>query len=192
MLSTIRFPHTSALHMPTDYNVMAVALSQEHTGLHKDPQPSIELIKDQGVKHDIHAGKPGRQVSLLQSESLKVLNDMNKGNDPIRSSELGENITTMGLNFDNFKQGTKLRFISDKESEDVAVISITGMRRPGEKLEKRREGLKEQCIVRDANGKEVGSRVGVMGVVLASGTVTPGMTVGVIEPPGMPRPLEFL
>ena len=178
--------------MSTDYNVVAVALSREHTGLYKEPQPSITLIKDHGVKNDIHAGKPGRQVSLLQSESLQVLNDMNKGNDPIRPSELGENITTKGLNFNNFKQGTELHFIGGKASGGRAVICITGMRRGGEKLEQRREGLKEQCILRDANGKEVGSRVGVMGVVLAGGAVTPGMTVGLVEPPGRPRPLEFV
>ena len=119
--------------MSANDNIVAVALSEIHTGGHKNPHSSIKLIKDYGVREDCHAGeKPLRQVSLLQSESLTALNNMNNGNDPLKPSELGENITTKGLNFNNFKQGTKLYFFDAKGNTTDTVVSITGMRRAGE------------------------------------------------------------
>ena len=185
-------PPISLLLMPSNDFVVAVALSPIHTGLHKERKPSITLVAGHGVEGDCHAGKPGRQVSLLQSESLNELNDMNSGDNPISPSELGENITTSGLNLADLKQGTELHFIGGNEDGNPAVVAIKGLRRAGPKLETRREGLTEQCTVRDASGAVVGSKVGVLGVVRNAGMVKPGMSIFVMKPTGDLKPLEFV
>ena len=172
--------------------VEAIAASEAPRGGYKDRQSSITLKEAYGVEGDYHAGKPNRQVSLLRSEALEELNYMKTGEDRISPGELGENITISGLRPAELYQGTKLQFVGENGDEGAAVVEITGLRRAGDKLDKRRPGLKEQCIVRDASGMEVGSRVGVFGVVAASGVVKPGMSIVVIEPAGELKPLEFL
>lgn len=170
--------------MSPGHSVVAVALSPVHTGLAKRKKSSITLIAQSGVEDDCHAGDTHRQVSLLQFESLEELNDRNNGIDCILPTELGENITTKGLNLAILKQGTKLRFNSSNGDENGAVIELSGLRRAGEKLENRQRGLKERCTVKDASGAEVGSKVGVFGVVVVGGVVKPGMDIVVENPAG--------
>ncbi len=178
--------------MSSQGSVEAVAASEAPKGGYKDRQSSITLKEDSGARGDYHAGKPNRHVSLLRYESLEELNHLKTGNDRISPGELGENITTMGLKLAELNQGTKLKFIGDKGDEGAAVIELTGLRRAGDKLNNRRPGLKDQCTVRDASGTEVGSRVGVFGVVAAGGLVKPGMSIIMIEPTGDLKLLEFL
>lgn len=179
--------------MSSQHCVVAVALSRVHTGLPKYTKSFITLIAQSGVKGDCHAGDTHRQVSLLQLESLEELNGRNNNVDCILPGQLGENITTKGLNLSSLKRGTKLRFNDRNSDQDGAVIELSGLRRAGEKLEKRQSGLKERCTVKDLGGTEVGSKVGVFGVVIFGGVVEPGMGI-VVEVPGGEElePLEFI
>lgn len=184
--------------MSSDPSVVALAVGPTgSTDLFKHGKDCIRLNVDNGVGGDRHAGRPDRQVSLLQSEYLAELNDMSNASDPIEMSELGENITTKGLSLANLKRGTKLCFVDSIDGNgdgNSAVVELTGLRRAGEKLENRQKGLKEKCIVRDTSGTEVGSKVGVFGVVIVSGAVKRGMSIIVEKPTGEgePEPLKFI
>lgn len=177
--------------MSSGHCVVAVAFSTVHTGLPKHTKSFITLIPKAGVEDDCHAGDTRRQVSLLQIESLEELNDRNNRVDCILPSQLGENITTKGLNLAGLKQGTKLRFNNGNSEQNGAVIEISGLRRAGEKLENRQSGLKERCTVKDPSGTEVSSKVGVFGIVIVGGVVKPGMGIAV-EVPGGEEELEPL
>ncbi len=179
--------------MSSDPSVVAVALGpSQHSDISKQKESVIELVAGHGIEGDRHADKPGRHVSLLQNESLEELNGTNKGLDRVLPSQLGENITTRGLNLAELNAGTKLRFVDGNGDGCSAVVKLTGLRRAGEKLETRQKGLKERCVLRDASGMEVGSKVGVFGVVDTSGVVKPGMRIDVVKPVGESKPLEII
>lgn len=182
-------------------SVVSVSLSESHD-FSKQPKSFINLIKGLGVEGDCHAGvtvqhrsrlhiKPPpinlRQVHLLQYEILKQLD--------IKPSDLGENITTDGIDLLALSKGTKLHFLSAAScsdnipSETHPVVVITGLRNPCPQIEKFRKGLQEHFIVRDAQRNIVGRRAGVMGVVEAGGRVEKGMKM-VVEKPATFMALE--
>lgn len=176
-------------------SVLAVSTSANHV-FSKINQSSITLIAGLGVEGDCHAGttvqlrsrlkiKPPppnlRQVHLMQSELFgQVQEKMNHEDGSIRPGQLGENITTRGIDLLGLGEGTLLRFVAgenDGGSDDVAAVRIMGLRNPGLQIEKFRKGLQEQCIVRDDERKIVARKAGIMGVAEAGGIVKPGMRI---------------
>lgn len=110
--------------------------------------------------------------------------------------DLGENITTRGIDLLGLGRGTKLRFVrselaeekaesgrSDKEWErevkDAPCVVITGLRNPCLQIEKFRKGLQEKFIERGGeDGREIVARkAGVMSVVEVGGRVEVGMRI---------------
>lgn len=180
-------------------SVLSVSLSPDHT-FTKAPRPSITLLKDLGVEGDAHGGitvqhlarvraKPSdpnlRQVHLMQNETLEELG--------VKPAEVGENITTVGVDLLGLSKGTRIRFVSPADREGGgaghAVVCLTGLRNPCYQIDKFRKGLKEQFIVRDENRKIIGRKAGVMSVVEVGGTVEPGMKLEIEQPPNH-EPLE--
>jgi len=96
-------------------------------------------------------GRPGsgRQVLLVDRETLEAMN--------LRPGILRENITTDGLNVNGLKIGQQLRI-------GEASIEITAVCTPCDQMEKIRPGLR----------KELWGRRGMLGRVLAGGTIRPG------------------
>lgn len=140
-----------------------------------------------------------RQVHLISGEFLGGLvvreregegeRDGNGGEDgegkkgrAVKPGDLGENITTTGLDLESLTRGTILRFASPSSppSDSDARIRITGLRNPCHQIEKFGKGLLAQCTVRQG-GKVVARKVGVMGVVLTRGTVDVGMGIWIEE-----------
>lgn len=175
-------------------SVLSVSLSQSHN-FSKDPTSSITLLKGLGVKGDCHAGvtvqhrsrlhiqpPPAnlRQVHLMQYETLKQF-DLEPG-------DLGENITTEGIDLLALSAGTKLHFVPAGSDIDVnaaeahPVVVITGLRNPCPQIDRFRKGLQEKFIVRDANRNIVTRKAGVMSVVEVGGNVDKGMKL-VVETP---------
>lgn len=173
-------------------SVLSVSLSPEHT-FTKSPQTSITLLKDVGVDGDAHRGvtvqhlsrtraKPSapnlRQVHLIQNETLEELG--------VKPAEVGENITTTGVDLLSLSTGTRIRFVPPAGREgngaEHAVVCITGLRNPCHQIDKFRKGLQEKFIVRDVSRKIVGRKAGVMSVVEVGGIVEPGMQLEVEEP----------
>jgi MOSC domain-containing protein YiiM len=128
----------------------------------KLPQLEGHLIADFGLEGDRHAGRPLRQVSLLNVETVAELKE--KGM-PVSPGVLGENITIEGLPVMQLSEGERLR-IGDVELE------ITGDR-PAcrELLEVHRDALKEMV-----------GRTGKMARVVRGGTVRPGDPIELLTP----------
>jgi MOSC domain-containing protein YiiM len=97
--------------------------------------------------------------------------------------EMGENVTTRGVDLLALATGSRLRLGRD------AVVQVTGLRNPCTQLDGLRPGLMAATLGRDDDGGLV-RRAGVMGVVLAAGEIRPGDAIRVELPPGPSGPLE--
>jgi MOSC domain-containing protein YiiM len=96
---------------------------------------------------------------------------------------LGENITTRGVDLLGLSTGTRLHLGDD------AVVEVTGLRNPCTQIDEYRRGLLKEVVGRDETGAVV-YKAGVMGVVLTGGDVRPGDPIRVVRPPHPHRPLE--
>ena len=152
----------------------------------KIARQSIRLVEGHGIEGDIHAGRfvqhryqakkapltPNlRQVHLIQSElfeALKVLGFL------IEPGDLGENITTVGIDLLALPLGAQLHL------GESARVELTGLRTPCGLIDKFRKGLKRSMIVRTPHGATF--RAGVLGVVTSSGDLRPGDLVRVELP----------
>lgn len=176
--------------------VEAVHLSGAHT-LRKASQPEIRLVAGVGVEGDVHAGatvaqrygrnrgatEPNlRQVHLLHAELHDELRE--PGQAPVEAGDMGENVTTRGIDLLTLPAGTRLRLGA------VAVVQLTGLRHPCRQLESIRPGLRAAMLDRDEEGN-MHRRAGVMAVVVAGGVVRPGdaIEVELPEPPHRPLPV---
>ncbi len=174
--------------------VVAVHLSAKHA-FSKQTARAIELVQGHGVRGDAHFGatikhrsrgaKHGRQpnlrqVHLLHDELLEELRD--KGFD-VLPGEMGENVTTHGIDLLALSAGTRLRL------GDEALIEVTGLRNPCKQIEKFSRGLLAAVLERDAEGELV-RKTGVMGVVVQSGAVKSGDGIAVAHSPATCVPLQ--
>ena len=177
-------------------SVHAVARSKDHS-FSKLPAASIKLLAGLGVEGDCHAGKTvqhlpskhsGSSSSKSGSSSAKSVNLRQVHLIPveilegvsIQPGQIGENITTADIDLFALGKGDKLHFYSPaaKHASDAhAVVVVTGLRKPGPKLEQFREGLKECFTVRDEMGNVVGRTAGIMGTVEVGGAVQVGMNI---------------
>jgi len=174
-------------------SVVAVSLRAGHH-FGKTPSLGIRLLKGLGVAGDAHMGEtvkhrsrvrrdptqPNlRQVHLIHAELFDELRA--KGFD-VKPGELGENITTSGIDLLALPTGTRLQLGAN------AVVEITGLRNPCIQIDNFQQGLMAAALDRDADGNLV-RKAGIMSIVLADGDVRPGDAIRV-ELPNMPhRPL---
>ncbi|MFJ5050156.1 MOSC domain-containing protein [Streptomyces sp. NPDC098077] len=174
--------------------VTTVSSSGGHT-FGKESRDSVTLLAGLGVEGDAHAGErvkhrsrvaqdptqPNlRQVHLIHEELFTELADAGF---TVAPGELGENLTTRGIDLLALPTGTLLRIGDD------AVVEVTGLRNPCLQIEAFQEGLLKQVVGRDATGAVV-RKAGVMSVVRRGGVVRPGDTVAAELPGGPHRPLE--
>ena len=180
--------------MRTVGSVIAVSL---HSGHHfsKTPSLSIRLLKGLGVAGDAHLGEtvkhrsrvrrdptqPNlRQVHLIHGELFEELRA--KGYS-VKSGDLGENITTSGIDLLALSTGTRLHLGVS------AVVEITGLRNPCIQIDNFQKGLLAATLEQDADGN-LTRKAGIMGIVISEGDVRPGDQIRV-ESPDMPlRPLQ--
>lgn len=163
---------------PMPAHVVAVHARSVHA-FSKDNLPSITLIAGQGVMGDAHCGatvkhrsrvardpsQPNlRQVHLLHSELFEELAQQGL---LVRPGQMGENITTTGLDLLGLSEGTVLRI------GPRALVRITGLRNPCAQIERFMPGLLAAVLDRDGQGELV-RKAGVMGVVLEEGEVGVG------------------
>lgn len=175
-------------------SVESVHKSAAHT-MSKPIQSSIRLIEALGVDGDAHMGltvqhrsrvavdptQPNlRQVHLIHAELHDEL--LEKGF-AVRAGEMGENITTRGLELLRLPVGARLH-IGAK-----AIVEITGLRNPCTQLDELQPGLMAAVLDRDEHGELI-RKAGVMGIVIASGEVRPGDAIRVSLPPKPHRALE--
>ena len=174
--------------------VTAVSLSATHT-MSKPNTESIRLLKGLGVEGDAHSGEtvkhrsrvardptqPNlRQVHLIHSELHDELRDRGFAVGP---GQMGENVTTRGIDLLGLPVGTRLLLGAD------AVVEVTGLRNPCHQLNGIQEGLMAATLDRDSDGKLI-RKAGIMGIVLAGGMVRPGDPIAITLPAEPHRALE--
>jgi len=174
--------------------VSAVHRSATHS-FSKQPAAEIELLAGLGVRGDAHEGarvkhrsrvkadptQPNlRQVHLMHEE---LFADMADEGFTVTPGDLGENITTRGIDLLGLPVGAVLRLGPD------ALLVTTGLRNPCTQIENFQSGLLSTVLKRDDDGSVV-KLAGIMTVVVSSGIVRPGDDVDVSMPPAPLRPLE--
>lgn len=174
--------------------VVSVNLAAKHR-FSKAPAESIEFIAGLGVEGDAHAGatvmhrsrrrwNPSlpnlRQVHLMHAELFDQLAEHGYS---VAPGQLGENVTTRGLDLLGLPTGTRLTLGLEAE------IEITGLRNPCVQIDRFSPGLLKEVLDKDAAGNLI-RKAGVMAIVLQGGTVRPGDQIHLKHPAEPHRPLE--
>lgn len=175
-------------------SVVAVSCRKGHH-FSKTPGLSIHLLAGLGVAGDAHMGEtvkhrsrvrrdptqPNlRQVHLIHAELFVELKA--KGF-TLKAGDLGENVTTGGIDLLALPAGTRLHL------GESAVVEITGLRNPCVQIDDFQPGLMAATLGRDTDGNLV-RKAGVMSIVLSDGEVRPGDAIRVEMPAAPHRPLQ--
>jgi len=172
--------------------VIAVAKDGSHR-FSKLVVPEIAVIAGLGVDGDAHQGvtvkhrsrvkadptQPNlRQVHLIHSE---LFYQVAKQGFRVEPADLGENITTKGIDLLGLPRGTHLKI------GDEVVLEVTGLRNPCVQIDSFQKGLLAAVLDRGPNGELI-RKSGVMSVVLRGGRVRAGdrIVVELPEPPFLP------
>jgi MOSC domain-containing protein YiiM len=173
--------------------VSALSRSARHA-FSKQGVSHLTLLAGVGVEGDCHAGEtvqhlsrkrrdpdqPNlRQVHLIAAE---LYEELVAGGFEVAAGQLGENITTAGLDLLGLARGTRLAIGPD------VVLEVTGLRNPCVQIDGFGRGLLAEVLRRDAAGRVV-RRAGVMSVVVTGGDIACGDEIRVAAPP---PPLEAL
>ncbi|MFE9676767.1 MOSC domain-containing protein [Streptomyces sp. NPDC006259] len=175
-------------------SVTAVSSNGEYS-FTKPNRESVTLLAGLGVEGDVHAGvtvkhrsriaqdptQPNlRQVHLVQEE---LFAEVGAAGFEVAPGDLGENITTRGIDLLGLPAGTLLRI------GDEAVLEVTGLRNPCRQIDNFSDGLLKQVAGRDEAGNIV-RKAGIMSIVKEGGVVRPGDVVQADLPSGPHRPLK--
>ena len=173
--------------------VIALARDDLHR-MSKQPCDRVRLVAGLGVEGDAHAGLtmqhrsrwvkqrtvPNvRQVHLIHAELLEELAVMGFA---VLPAQMGENVTTGGIELLGLSAGTRLRL------GDSAVIELTGLRNPCFQLDGIAPGLM-QAVLEKRPGKTLVRKAGVMAIVIAGGEVGVGDSIAVVHTPDPHAPL---
>jgi len=174
--------------------VTTVSLSAGHD-FSKPVQDSIRLVAGLGVEGDAHQGEtvkhrsrvkvnpslPNlRQVHLIHAE---LHDELATAGFTVSAGQLGENVTTRGVDLLGLPVGTRLRL------GETALVELTGLRNPCVQIDNFQQGLRSAVLGRDADGGLI-RKAGVMGIVLSGGVVRPGDPISIELPAEPHRPLE--
>ncbi|HBN09420.1 MAG TPA: MOSC domain-containing protein [Cyanobacteria bacterium UBA8530] len=173
--------------------VMAVGCSARHT-FSKPIREKIMLLAGLGVEGDAHLGAtvqhrsraetecpPNlRQVHLIHSE---LFEELGLAGFDVSAGQMGENITTRGIELLALPTGTRLHLGKS------AMLEVTGLRTPCTQLEQLKPGLMAATLGLDEQGNLV-RKAGVMAIVLEGGEVRPGDSIKIEFPPEPFRALE--
>ena len=167
--------------------VSNVFSSPTHT-MSKAARDQIRLLIGLGVEDDAHMGvtvkhrsrvaadptQPNlRQVHLIHSELHAELEGKGFA---VAAGQMGENITTRGIDLLALSVGTLLHL------GDEVILEVTGLRNPCLQLEGIAVGLMKAVLDTDDNGDLI-RKAGVMGVVIAGGEVRPNDPIRVSHTP---------
>ena len=173
--------------------VAAVARAADHV-FTKGCEERIRLVAGLGVEGDAHMGatvkhrsrvardptQPNlRQVHLIPGE---LHDELNAAGFAVEPGDMGENVSTRGLDLLALPTGTKLRIGAGAE------VELTGLRNPCVQLDRFRPGLMAAVLDRDEDGGLI-RRAGVMGVVVTGGDIRPGDRISAVLPAPPHRPL---
>jgi len=175
-------------------SVSAVHRSATHT-LRKPCVSELKLLAGRGVEGDAHMGvtvkhrsrvardptAPNlRQIHLIHAE---LLDHLRTAGFRVAAGDMGENITTCGIDLLGLPAGTRLHLGTE------AVVEVTGLRNPCLQLDRLQTGLMAAVLDRDDTGELV-RKAGIMAIVVAGGAVRPHDHIAVALPQPPHHPLE--
>ncbi len=173
--------------------VISVGLSERHV-FSKTPRDSIALIANFGVEGDAHAGVTTQHIFMRKKDatlpnlcqvhliSAELLNELRIKEFEVGVGDLGENITTAGIDLLALSIGARLRL------GETAIVEVTGVRTPCVQMNRFKKGLMQATLEKDAYGKLI-CKAGIMSTVFTSGKVRAGDKIAVEHPKGAYRPL---
>ena len=179
-----------------DSFVIAVSRNETHT-FSKPNRSAIQLIEGLGVEGDAHAGKTVKHRFLVKKDATKpnirqvhlihaeLLDELIKKGFTVLPGQLGENITTRGVDLLGLPTGTILKVGSE------VVVKVTALRNPCKQIDEFQKGLLKEVLYKDEDGNLV-RETGVMGIILKGGTVQPGDNISVEVPPEPHQKLEYV
>lgn len=129
----------------------------------KVPRTEGRLVANYGLEGDRHAGRPERQVSILNAETVAELAQRGM---PVTPGILGENITVEGVPVMQLRQGAHVRI-------GEAELEITGDR----------PACREMLEIHVDALKAMVGRAGKMARVVKGGTIRPDDPIEVIGDP---------
>lgn len=174
--------------------VLSVSISSSHT-FHKTRCDSIRLLVGLGVEGDAHCGatvkhrsrvkadptQPNlRQVHLIHAE---LFDELREAGYRVSPGEIGENITTQGIDLLSLPVGTRLHI------GETAIVELTGLRNPCVQLDQFQSGLMKALLGKNDDGSLV-RKSGVMGIVIEGGEVKPGNAITTQLPPEPHRKMD--
>ncbi|MGW5640353.1 MOSC domain-containing protein, partial [Streptomyces sp. NPDC003832] len=142
--------------------VTAVSSNGEYS-FTKPNRESVTLLAGLGVEGDVHAGvtvkhrsrvaqdptQPNlRQVHLIHEE---LFAEVGGEGFEVAPGELGENITTGGIDLLGLPVGTLLRI------GDSAVLEVTGLRNPCLQIDNFRDGLLKRVVAKRTSTSSTGA-----------------------------------
>jgi MOSC domain-containing protein YiiM len=170
--------------------------SKPEPGVHKIPRDFVTLVAGHGVDGDYHAGEfvrhrsraaktpqlPNRrQVHFMASE---LFEEVAAHGITVVPGAMGENITTRSVDLFALAPGARLYL------GESAVVEITGCRNPCAQLNDVDPRLLGHVAIKQEDGSIL-RKAGIMGIVLAGGTVRPGDAIRIEMPAGaVPGTLE--
>lgn len=161
----------------------------------KQSQAELTLLAGLGVEGDAHAGRlvqhlsrkakdPNvanlRQVHLIHAE---LFDELAEKGFAVTSGQLGENVTTSGLDLLGLSRGTRLRL------GEEAVIELTGLRNPCRQIDGLAKGLMAATLDTAPDGSLV-RKCGVMATVVTGGIVRLNDPIELESVPLAHEPLE--
>lgn len=174
--------------------MVAVSRDSDHR-FSKPVVQELTLVEGWGVEGDAHAGttvqhrsrvardpsQPNlRQVHLIHAELFDEVADAGYAVEP---GELGENVTTRGIDLLGLPEGALLHLGDD------ACVRVTGLRNPCQQINGFEPGLLREVLGKSDDGV-VERKGGVMSVVVSGGVVRHGDAVRVELPEGELTPLQ--
>ena len=158
--------------------VVAVCRSAGHR-FAKAPQESVRLLAGVGVEGDAHAGSTVQHLSRVRRDPAapnlrqvhligeELLGELAGRGFTVSPGDLGENVTTRGVDLLSLPTGTRLEVGPD------AVLEVTGLRNPCVQLDRFQPGLLAAVLGCTPAGELV-RKAGVMAVVVTGGVVRAG------------------
>jgi len=166
--------------------VKSVSLSSTHS-FSKKVVDNVTLVEGLGVEGDAHFGKTVKHRYLVKKDPTKpnlrqvhlihyeLIEELNGNGFTVSEGDLGENITTVGVDLLNLPTDTILKIGKD------AVVQITGLRDPCSLLDQFQKGLLKALIEKDEKGNII-RKSGVMGIVKKSGEIKVDDEIEIIYP----------
>lgn len=171
-------------------HVIALHRSSTHH-FSKQKETSLTLKQGLGIVGDAHMGatvkhrsrvaadptQPNlRQVHLLHTEMIE---DIGQKGLAFQPGDVGENITTHGIDLLSLPRHTRLHIGSQ------VILSVTGLRNPCSQLDNFLPGLTQAFLGKSADGTLI-RKAGVMAIVLEGGEIFQGDEIRV-EMPAQPH-----